>query len=102
MDHGRVVAAGSPSELKRGVAGDVIGIGVDPAHAARAAALLSNVPGVCSTEVAGGKVKLHVEAGEKTLPVLLPRLVEAGIPIARVEMTRPSLDEVFLKTTGMP
>ncbi|MBP1624149.1 MAG: daunorubicin resistance transporter ATPase subunit [Acidobacteria bacterium] len=100
MDHGRVVASGTPSELKRRVAGDVIGIVVDRADAARTAALLSNVPGVYSTEVVGDTVKLYAEAGEKALSVLLPHLVNAGITIARVEMSRPSLDEVFLKTTG--
>jgi len=100
MDHGRVVASGTPSELKREVAGDVIGISMDTAHTSQAAALLSGVSGVCSTEVAGDTVKLYVEAGEKALPVLLPLLVKAGIPIKRVEMARPSLDEVFLKTTG--
>ena len=61
---------------------------------------MSNVPGVYSTEVVGDTVKLYAEAGEKALSVLLPHLVNAGITIARVEMSRPSLDEVFLKTTG--
>jgi ABC-2 type transport system ATP-binding protein len=102
MDHGRIVASGTPSELKRKVSGDVIGISVNPANAARAVALLSDVPGVHSTEAVGGIVKLYVEAGEKILPALLPRLVKAGISIARVEMARPSLDDVFLKTTGRP
>jgi ABC-2 type transport system ATP-binding protein len=100
MDHGRVVAAGTPTELKRRVSGDVIGIGVDRANVARTVELLEGLPGVTGMVVAGDTLKLTVEAGEKVLPLLLPRLVDAGIPVQRVEMNRPTLDEVFQKTTG--
>lgn len=112
MDRGSVVATGSADELKREVAGDVVTVGVPAADAARARDLLAGVPGVSGAEVvgagAGGEgsgstgagVKLYVEAGERSLAPLLARLAEAGIAIARVEMVRPTLDEVFLRATG--
>jgi len=100
MDHGRIVAAGTPEALKREVAGDVVAIGLAPGDVARAAALLDGMPGVCSLETTEDAVKLLVESGETVLPAALPRLVQAGVPIARVEMKRPTLDEVFQKVTG--
>ncbi len=100
MDHGRVVASGPPEALKRAVGADFVTIGVAPEDAERARALLAGAPGVKAAELAGDAVKLSVEAGERALPALLPRLAEAGIAIARVEMSRPTLDEVFLRTTG--
>ena len=100
MDHGRVVASGTATELKRQVAGDVIGIGVAPAFVAQAMELLKDGVGTREILVVGDTIKLYVEAGEKALPVILPRFVEAGIPVSRIEMSRPTLDEVFLKKTG--
>jgi ABC-2 type transport system ATP-binding protein len=100
MDHGRVVAAGTPEELKREVAGDVIAIGLAPACVAQATALLLGMDGVGSLETTEDSVKLLVASGETVLPAVLSRLVQAGLAIARVEMKHPTLDEVFQKVTG--
>ena len=94
------MAAGSPEELKREVSGDVVEIGLDPTNVARAAGLLEGMGGVCSLETTENSVKLLVESGETVLPAALPRLVQAGIAVARIEMKRPTLDEVFQKVTG--
>ncbi|ADU28235.1 ATP-binding cassette domain-containing protein [Ethanoligenens harbinense] len=100
MDHGTVAAQGTVLELKRQVAGDIITIGMAPDAFGRAEALLRPRADVKELRRADGLLKLYVEAGEKALPEILPLLVEENIAVTTVEMTRVSLDEVFLKMTG--
>jgi ABC-2 type transport system ATP-binding protein len=100
MDHGMVVAEGTALELKRQIAGDIIEIGMSPVYFEKAKELLQFRRDVNEILTTDSAIKLYVEAGEKVLPEILPAFVEAKIPIATIEMTRPSLDEVFLKKTG--
>lgn len=100
MDHGEIVAEGSTPELKRQISGDIIEIGMDPVYFEQAKALLKARRDINETLTLGKIMKLYVEAGEKALPEILPLFVEAKIPIITLEMSRPSLDEVFLRKTG--
>jgi ABC-2 type transport system ATP-binding protein len=100
MDHGTVVAEGTALELKRQIAGDIIEIGMDLSLFEQAKKLLqsrSDVKEILKTE---NSIKIYVNEGEKALPEILPAFVEAKIQITTIEMSRPSLDEVFLKKTG--
>jgi ABC-2 type transport system ATP-binding protein len=100
MDHGTVVAEGTALELKRQIAGDVIEIGMNSVYFEQAKALLKPRTDVNEILTLESTLKLYVEVGEKALPEILPLFVEAKIPITTLEMSRPSLDEVFLKKTG--
>lgn len=100
MDHGTVAAQGTALELKRHVAGDVLSIGMSPDAFAQAKALLETRPDVRDIQTTADALKLYVDAGEHALPEILPLLVQAKITVTTLEMARPSLDEVFLKTTG--
>ena len=100
MDQGTVAAEGTALELKRQIAGDIIEIGMERTYFEQANVLLKARNDIKETLTTENTIKLYVEAGEKSLPEILPLLVEAKIPIASIEMSRPSLDEVFFRKTG--
>jgi ABC-2 type transport system ATP-binding protein len=99
IDHGRIVAEGTPDELKRRVAGDVVAIQVacDPE---RAKAALAGLAGVREASVNGTTLRLTVDRGDEALPGLLRVLDAAGVPLASLGLHRPTLDDVFLTLTG--
>jgi ABC-2 type transport system ATP-binding protein len=99
IDHGLIVAQGTPLELKQEIAGDVVTFGVN-GGAADALTLLRAESYVREAEVADGVIRLYVENGETALPGLLRLLDGAGMPPSSISLHRPSLDDVFLKQTG--
>ncbi len=99
IDHGAIVAEGTPLELKRRVAGDVITIGVN-GEAAPVLALLREQPFVRDAAVEDGLLRLYVDHGDQNLPGVLRLLDGAGRPPVSIALHRPSLDDVFLRQTG--
>jgi ABC-2 type transport system ATP-binding protein len=99
IDYGRIVAAGTPEELKRRISGDVVTLTVsgDP-DAAKG--LLVQHPGVRQITLDGRSLRLAVEQGEEALPGLLRTLDAAGISMESIQLARPTLDDVFLTVTG--
>ncbi|MFC6880930.1 MULTISPECIES: ATP-binding cassette domain-containing protein [Actinomadura] len=102
IDRGRIVAAGTPAELKRRIAGDVVTLelGDGPDAAARARDALSGHPGIREAAVTGDTLRLTVENGDRELMTLVRTLDAAGVELAALHLTRPSLDDVFLTVTG--
>jgi ABC-2 type transport system ATP-binding protein len=99
IDHGVIVADGRPDELKRRISGDVVTLRVTGEDAA-ASKLLADQATVREITVADGTLKLTVERGEQALPVLLRVLDGAGITLESINLSRPTLDDVFLTLTG--
>jgi ABC-2 type transport system ATP-binding protein len=100
MDHGVIAAQGTALELKRQVSGDTIEIGMDRAFFEKAQSLLSERNDILEIQLERDKIKLYAEAGDKALPSILAGFTQAGISVRTIEMSRPTLDEVFLKKTG--
>ncbi|MCW2896621.1 MAG: daunorubicin resistance transporter ATPase subunit [Actinomycetia bacterium] len=104
IDHGVIVAVGTPDVLKRHVSGDVVTLSVNGAandgatEAARS--LLVDSPVVREVTVTDGALRLTVDHGEEALPVLLRTLDGAGITMSAISLSRPTLDDVFLTLTG--
>jgi ABC-2 type transport system ATP-binding protein len=99
IDHGRIVAEGTASELKKAVAGDVVTIGVD-GNGELVARLMAAQPFVREAGIDGGNVRLYVDDGEASLPLVLRILDGAGLAPQALALHRPSLDDVFLRQTG--
>jgi ABC-2 type transport system ATP-binding protein len=99
IDHGRIVAEGTPDELKREVAGDVVTVGLNGASP-RAAQLLDGQPYVRQLEPVDDGLRLYVDAGATAIPQILRTLDGAGLSLGSIELHRPSLDDVFLTKTG--
>ena len=101
IDAGRVIADGTPEELKVRMAGDLITIGIDgPRDAARAAEVARQVDGETEVSVDGSTVRLRTLAGATSLPGLLRSLDAIGVNAVSAEVKRPTLDDVFLELTG--
>jgi ABC-2 type transport system ATP-binding protein len=104
IDHGRVVASGTPIELKRRIGRNVIEVHVrdrrDLARAAEALAWLGD--GRPRIDEATRRVSLGVGAGTDQLRKGLLALAEIGVDPDGVALRSPTLDEVFLALTGQP
>jgi ABC-2 type transport system ATP-binding protein len=99
VDHGRMIADDSAVRLKSGL-GDLLRLGYDePSSAARAAARLERVP-ESRVEVEDDAVVLRAKDGSRIVSELLADLAADGVPPTRVEVARPTLDDVFLDLTG--
>jgi ABC-2 type transport system ATP-binding protein len=101
VDRGRVVATGSPDELKAELRGDAIVVELAEAIAdQRAVAALARVPGVAESLVDGRSLRARADRGASAVPAVLSALEGAGIGVASVTVSRPSLDDVYLRHTG--
>jgi daunorubicin resistance ABC transporter ATP-binding subunit len=109
VDHGQVIAEGTPARLKASLGGTVIEITLaDPATAVRAAALVGPLatsdsgapPTDGAVRLDGGSIELTVDDGSRRLVEVLRSLDAAGITPAGVTIREPSLDDVFLSLTG--
>jgi ABC-2 type transport system ATP-binding protein len=99
IDHGRIVAEGTPEQLKREIAGDVITLGLD-GDRDRALSLLQTQPFVRQASLEGEGLRLYVDRGDAAMPTVLRLLDGAGLALQTIAMSRPSLDDVFLQQTG--
>jgi len=99
IDHGKIVAEGTPEKLKREVAGDLVTVSVIGDQQA-AIDLLKGQPFVREASTEDGRVRLYVDQGETAMPTILRLLDSAGIQLATIGLQRPSLDDVFLRKTG--
>jgi ABC-2 type transport system ATP-binding protein len=94
IDNGRIVAQGTPDQLKGLVGGDVVT--ASTADDAAAAAEVSAKLGVNATVTEDG-VRVEVADGAE----FVPRMIQAlSVPVRSVMVRRPSLDDVFIKLTG--
>jgi ABC-2 type transport system ATP-binding protein len=101
IDHGRIIADDTPARLKEDYAGDRIALAFD--HADDAHRIASDALGIAAgarIEQVGAKVVIEVDGGAQLAPKLLRALDDAGIPVASIEVARPTLDDVFLNLTG--
>jgi daunorubicin resistance ABC transporter ATP-binding subunit len=102
IDRGRVIAEGTPAELKARLGSTVIEVGLaDDDAAERAADLLTSV-GVTPPRRRGATVELTVEDGPRILIDVLRSLDGAQLSPTSVALREPSLDDVFLAVTGAP
>ena len=99
IDRGKIVADGSPDELKRQIAGDVLTVGVN-GHGEQVVKLLEAQPYVREACLEDGLVRLYVDKGDEAVPNVLRLLDRNGMAPSTMDLHRPSLDDVFLKKTG--
>lgn len=99
FDHGRVVASGTPDELKAKTGSQTLEI--RPTDAGRVAEVARIVAAVAGAEPSRQGARLSVPVSDPAVPVaVLRRLDDAGITAAELALRLPSLDEVFLSLTG--
>ncbi|MGA9070702.1 MAG: ATP-binding cassette domain-containing protein [Terracidiphilus sp.] len=95
---GKMVALGTPTELKRdSMKGELLLVECEPLGAAVEA--LQTAPGVMDAAVFGNALHLVVEIAMTAAPLLKNYLAERGIAVSRMEEIRPSLEDVFVSLT---
>jgi ABC-2 type transport system ATP-binding protein len=102
IDHGTIVAEGTPDSLKAEIAGDLVTIGIrDRGEAAlmllRGKPFVREIP---DSAPVSGQIRLYVDRGETAMPAILRLLDGIGLELETISLARPSLDDVFLRKTG--
>jgi len=107
IDQGKVIAAGTPSDLKDKIGGDRITLRIreftTDEEARSVQAMLAQLPfvqDVITNAAQGNSLNLVVERQTDSLAAVQHVLKEAGLPIFGISQSRPSLDDVYLAATG--
>ncbi len=102
IDNGKIVAEGTPRELKSKIAGDAVVI--KPMHDGHAIdairKYLADQSFVRKARVEGDTIRLYVENGPQALPKIITLLETKQVVVDSVSLSQPSLDDVFLMQTG--
>ncbi len=99
IDRGRMVAEGTPADLKRSVGSDLIvaRLDGDAEHAARS---LHDLPGVRSVEAHGSELVIATDNGPAAISPVAVALAASEAPVRDLTLRTPTLDDVFLELTG--
>jgi ABC-2 type transport system ATP-binding protein len=100
IDRGRVVALGTPEQLKSELQGDSIQIQLADGQDGAARSALDRVPAVQDIRVDGLILRARAHDAGAAIPAVLAALEDHGVRAVTVTLARPSLDEVYLRHTG--
>ncbi len=100
LDHGRVIAEGTPTELKGELGATVLEVGLETIDQAHRAAELFRSLGPHTPMLNGTVVEVTVDDGPTSAMTGLRSLDQAGITPTAFTLREPSLDDVFLALTG--
>jgi ABC-2 type transport system ATP-binding protein len=100
VDRGRVVAEGTPDELKSELRGDTVQVELLESADGDATAALAAVSGISELIVDGRLLRARVGDGAAAIPALIGTLERSGLHVASATVARPSLDDVYLRHAG--
>jgi ABC-2 type transport system ATP-binding protein len=101
VDRGRVVASGTPDELKRSLEGDSLQIELaELPVAGDVRRVIERVPGIRELAFDGRQVRARATDGASVMPALIAALHESGHAVSKLSLSRPSLDDVYLRVAG--
>ncbi len=100
VDHGLVIADGTPAELKSKVGGARLELTLNEPNDAAAAAIRPHCDGDVHTSHDGRRLRAPVRSGVGLATAIVRTLDEAGITVDDVQVHQPSLDDVFFALTG--
>src|SRR4051794_3590970 len=100
IDDGRIVAEGTPEQLKGEMGHDVVSVSLEGADLEETEAALRDLEGLEQVIAEPDALALYVEDGATSIPEIVRRLDREGIRVGAISFSRPSLDDVFLQATG--
>jgi ABC-2 type transport system ATP-binding protein len=100
VSRGQIVVEGTPTELKARLRGDAVHVELENGRVDDARQVLESVGAAPEQVVDGRTVVSRVRNGGRALPGIISALEAAGIGVASVSVSRPSLDDVYLHYTG--
>ncbi len=101
IDNGEIVASGTPMQLKNDIGSDTILFGFATGEIAEKTKelFIKEIHGE-KVQVTESLVQLFIKDGERKLPSILRLLDENNFEVESISISKPSLDDVFLKHTG--
>jgi ABC-2 type transport system ATP-binding protein len=100
VDHGKIIAVGTPQELKQSIPGGfVVRLQLDATPTGLADAL-RRVDGVSEVRETDGRVDVYADQGGPLVPVVVSAAAAAGATIRDLHISEPSLENLFLHHTG--
>jgi ABC-2 type transport system ATP-binding protein len=101
VDKGRVVAEGTPDELKGELQGDAIVVELEEApQNGEVLRALDGLRDLRDVAVDARTLRARADSGSRMVPVVLAALEAGGVGVAAVTVARPSLDDVYLRHAG--
>ncbi|MGO9886271.1 MAG: ATP-binding cassette domain-containing protein [Solirubrobacteraceae bacterium] len=100
VDRGAVVARGTPEELKSELRGDAVEVELAGEHDGAASAAVEGMSGIRDVALDGRRLRARADDGGRAVPGLLQALEAHGVEVASVRVSRPSLEDVYLRYTG--
>jgi ABC-2 type transport system ATP-binding protein len=100
IDRGRVVAIGTPAQLKGELHGDAIQIELAERADETVASALRAVGAIHEVKLDGCTVHARAKSGASALPAVLAALARSAVGVAAATVARPSLDDVYLRYAG--
>lgn len=98
IDRGKIIAEGTPTQLKRSIGVDVVAVRVD--DVVRASGVIAAAPGIDSVESSGDEVLASTTDGPASVSPVVVALAGAGVRVRSLTLREPTLDDVFLTLTG--
>jgi ABC-2 type transport system ATP-binding protein len=99
IDHGHIIKLGTPEQLKEGIGGDVIVVGVKEAEP-DISSEISKIQLVKEVKKNGNDYRIKAEMGEEASPQIMDLIRSKGLHVTKISLTKPSLDEAYLELTG--
>jgi ABC-2 type transport system ATP-binding protein len=100
IDRGRIVAEGTPEELKRAIGADLVIVQVEEQAMATARDAVVHLPGVDGVEIHGDELTIATTDGPAAVSPVAVALAAAGVRVRSLTLRQPTLDDVFLTLTG--
>jgi ABC-2 type transport system ATP-binding protein len=100
VDHGKVIAEGTPQQLKEASKGARLDITLSAPHAEAVAALAPLVEGEVEVSADGRRLQAPVANTPGLATAVVRALDTAGVLVDNIEVRQPSLDDVFFRLTG--
>jgi ABC-2 type transport system ATP-binding protein len=100
VDHGRVIAQGTPQELKEASRGARLEVTLAEPHSGAVAAMTPLVAGRVEVSDDGRHLSAGVDSSTGLATVVVRALDSAGVLVDNIEVRQPSLDDVFFSLTG--
>ncbi len=99
MDHGKIIARGTSDELKNSLGQDMVYVNTKDDK--KAMNILREMKGIKSISYTSRGIELSLEEdGNILLPTIIDKINKEGIEVQKVNMKRPTLDDVFVHYTG--
>jgi ABC-2 type transport system ATP-binding protein len=101
MDHGKILALDTPAGLKLTVGADtIVTVKVNGESSGLAELLSSQIEGATRARAVDGGAELHVSGPQRVLPQVISVVEKAGMELADVSVSEPTLETVFINLTG--